>query len=108
MLYVGICFKKLDYEVVKKPIDADDLSDSEPSVDLEANHCEESEEGLTIEEKEEDEKVEDEKVEDEKVEDEKVEEEKEEEAKNVVAEEWTDQYRNLIGYTKEGIPIRVM
>ena len=83
MLYVGICFKKLDYEVVKKPIDADDLSDSEPSVDLEANHCEESEEGLTIEEKE-------------------------EEAKNVVAEEWTDQYRNLIGYTKEGIPIRVM
>ena len=98
MLYVGICFKKLDYEVVKKPIDADDLSDSEPSVDLEANHCEESEEGLTIEEKEEDEKVEDEKVE----------EEKEEEAKNVVAEEWTDQYRNLIGYTKEGIPIRVM
>ena len=103
MLYVGICFKKLDYEVVKKPIDADDLSDSEPSVDLEANHGEESEEGSTIEEKDEDEKLEVEKVEDEKVE-----EEKEEEAKNVVAEEWTDQYRNLIGYTKEGIPIRVM
>jgi hypothetical protein len=82
MMYVGICFKKLDYEVVKRPIDeANDPSDSEASVDLEANQGEGSGEKLL----------------------------NDEEVKKTEQEDTSsDQYRHIIGRTKEGIPIRVM
>ena len=88
MLYVGICLKKVDYEVVRKPInEADYLSDSEISeVDLEANQSE-------VLLKEEDEKGPETAV---------------TMTTTVVKEEKTDQYRQIIGRTKEGIPIRVM
>ena len=38
-IYIGVCFNKLDYVVVRKPTDEEDsLSKPETAADLEANH----------------------------------------------------------------------
>lgn len=86
MMYVGICFKKVDYVVIKKSIgDEDGLSDCEHGVEANLESVSETafletfgDKGLV----------------------------KEEVVEKMT--EQTDQYRQIIGRTSEGIPIRVM
>ena len=90
-IYIGVCFNKLDYVVVRKPTDEEDsLSNPETAADLEANHqaygsvreSEAQESGKTETEKE--------------------------EKETITEQPKSDDHLKIIGRTKEGIPIKLM